>query len=165
MNQNRGKDNDLQRAIDEITQKSATPKPATQTPATPVSNPMPPAPAAAAPAPVPMSEPAPMRPMEMPKPQSRPAMSNSMPMGGYAPRVGGDVSKVKEAALKELFPLMNRVEVEPEKRFELFREMLETMRDKAVISPAYEAARQIRDDTVRANALLYLINTIEEMNF
>ena len=77
---------------------------------------------------------------------------------------GADISKVKEAALKELFPIMDRVEVEPEKRFLLYQEMLTTMRDKAVIAPAYEAARQIRDDKVRADSLLYLINSIDEMS-
>jgi hypothetical protein len=83
-------------------------------------------------------------------------------MGGYGS--GSDISKVKEAALKELFPIMDRVEVDPEKRFMLYQEMLNTMRDKAVIAPAYEAARQIRDDKVRADSLLYLINSIDEMS-
>ncbi len=87
-------------------------------------------------------------------------------MGGFGRPMsyGADISKVKEAALKELFPIMDRVEVEPEKRFLLYQEMLNTMRDKAVIAPAYEAARQIRDDKVRADSLLYLINSIDEMS-
>ncbi len=150
MNQNRNKDNDLQRAIDEITQKGGAnggaPKPA---------------------APAPMSQPAAQPAMKMPTPapqMSMPAMPSmstgySRPMG-----YGADISKVKEAALKELFPIMDRVEVEPEKRFLLYQEMLTTMRDKAVIAPAYEAARQIRDDKVRADSLLYLINSIDEMS-
>lgn len=160
MNQNR-KDNDLQRAIDEITQKGGAnnAKPAQAAPvAQPPAGMMPPAaptantmklPTAPAPAPAPS--------MAMP----------SMAMGGGFGRpmsYGADISKVKEAALKELFPIMDRVEVEPEKRFLLYQEMLNTMRDKAVIAPAYEAARQIRDDKVRADSLLYLINSIDEMS-
>ncbi len=158
MNQNRNKDNDLQRAIDEITQKGGAgngPKPA-------------------APAPAPMggagmmSEPA--NNMKMPSaPAPQMAMPSMPPMGGstgYGRPMGysSDISKVKEAALKELFPIMDRVEVDPEKRFLLYQEMLTTMRDKAVIAPAYEAARQIRDDKVRADSLLYLINSIDEMS-
>ena len=155
MNQNRNKDNDLQRAIDEITQKgggaSSAPKPAAPAP---MSNPMPQAQPAA------MKMPQPSAPMAaMPSMSSMPTSSYSRPMG-----YGSDISKVKEAALKELFPIMDRVEVEPEKRFLLFQEMLTTMRDKAVIAPAYEAARQIRDDKVRADSLLYLINSIDEMS-
>lgn len=156
MNQNR-KDNDLQRAIDEITQKGAAgSKPAPQMPA----------PAQPAPAPSAMKLPTPPAPAAAPAPAPQMAMP-SMPMGGSFGRpmsYGADISKVKEAALKELFPIMDRVEVEPEKRFLLYQEMLNTMRDKAVIAPAYEAARQIRDDKIRADSLLYLINSIDEMS-
>lgn len=160
MNQNR-KDNDLQRAIDEITQKGgqqgAAAKPAAA-PA-PVAQPvgmMPPAPAPAAT----------MKLPNMPAPAAPQMAMPSMQMGGFGRPMsyGADISKVKEAALKELFPIMDRVEVEPEKRFVLYQEMLNSMRDKAVIAPAYEAARQIRDDKVRADSLLYLINSIDEMS-
>lgn len=158
MNQNRNKDNDLQRAIDEITQKNtggAAPKAAAANPAPaqpPVAPAAAPKPPVAAPAAQPAMAAAPQMPAGMPANYSR-AMS-----------YGADISKVKEAALKELFPIMDRVEVEPEKRFLLYQEMLTTMRDKAVIAPAYEAARQIRDDKVRADSLLYLINSIDEMS-
>ena len=157
MNQNRNKDNDLQRAIDEITQKggaSAAPKSA---------------PAAPAPAPMGAPMPQPQAPqMKMPQaaaPQmGMPGMPSMSAGYGRPMGYGSDISKVKEAALKELFPIMDRVEVDPEKRFMLYQEMLNTMRDKAVIAPAYEAARQIRDDKVRADSLLYLINSIDEMS-
>ena len=157
MNQNRNKDNDLQRAIDEITQKGGAsngPKPAAPAPA-PMGNPM-------------MSDPAAMKMPAAPAPQmampSMPSMGGAG--GGYGRPMGysSDISKVKEAALKELFPIMDRVEVDPEKRFLLYQEMLTSMRDKAVIAPAYEAARQIRDDKIRADSLLYLINSIDEMS-
>lgn len=157
MNQNRSKDNDLQRAIDEITQKGGAngPKPAAQPPVQqPPVNMMPPA---GAPAPAMKMPQSPVPPMTMN--MTSVTTSYGRPMG-----YGSDISKVKEAALKELFPIMDRVEVEPEKRFLLYQEMLSTMRDKAVIAPAYEAARQIRDDKVRADSLLYLINSIDEMS-
>lgn len=160
MNQNRNKDNDLQRAIDEITQKGGSaggPKPSNN-----------PAPAGQPPMMPPAGQSGAMR---MPQPSVPPmGMPTVPPMGGgagFGRSMGGygsDISKVKEAALKELFPIMDRVEVDPEKRFMLYQEMLNTMRDKAVIAPAYEAARQIRDDKVRADSLLYLINSIDEMS-
>ena len=166
MNQNRNKDNDLQRAIDEITQKSSgaaskpAPAPAAPAPAAqPAANMMPPA---AQPAPATMklpTSPAPAAPQ-----MSAPAMGGMSSSYGRPMSYGADISKVKEAALKELFPIMDRVEVEPEKRFLLYQEMLNAMRDKAVIAPAYEAARQIRDDKIRADSLLYLINSIDEMS-
>lgn len=157
MNQNRNKDNDLQRAIDEITQKGGS-----NGGAKPVSQPAAPAPA--------MPQPQSQSTMKLPtapvaaQPMS---MASAAAMGGFVGArmgYGADISKVKEAALKELFPIMDRVEVEPEKRFLLYQEMLNSMRDKAVIAPAYEAARQIRDDKIRADSLLYLINSIDEMS-
>lgn len=161
MNQNR-KENDLQRAIDEITQKGGNnpgPKPAAPA-AQPPAGMMPPVSAPAVAPPVNGA----MRLPTNPAPQM--AMPSMAMGGGYGRPMsyGADISKVKEAALKELFPIMDRVEVEPEKRFLLYQEMLNTMRDKAVIAPAYEAARQIRDDKVRADSLLYLINSIDEMS-
>ncbi len=160
MNQNR-KDNDLQRAIDEITQKGGPSNQKPAQPSQPQANMMPPAqPQAAAPVSA-------MKLPTAPAPAPQMAMPSMAAMGGSFGRpmsYGADISKVKEAALKELFPIMDRVEVEPEKRFLLYQEMLNTMRDKAVIAPAYEAARQIRDDKVRADSLLYLINSIDEMS-
>lgn len=164
MNQNR-KDNDLQRAIDEIAQKggSNNPKPTTPAPSAPAPASMMPPVSAQPAAPAPTAAPAPQMkaPMNTVPPMAMPQM-----MAGYGRSMGygADITKVKEAALKELFPIMDRVEVEPEKRFLLYQEMLNTMRDKAVIAPAYEAARQIRDDKVRADSLLYLINSIDEMS-
>ena len=163
MNQNRNKDNDLQRAIDEITQKGGSNN------GKPAPAPAPAAPAGQAPANMmPPVQPAPntMKLPTPPMPQPAMTMPAAAAMGGFgrAMGYGADISKVKEAALKELFPIMDRVEVEPEKRFLLYQEMLTTMRDKAVIAPAYEAARQIRDDKVRADSLLYLINSIDEMS-
>lgn len=161
MNQNR-KDNDLQRAIDEIAQKGGSngPKPAAPAPAPAAPAPASMMPPAAQPVPAPQMK-APVAPVP-PMPQM--AMPTAMAGYGRAMGYGADITKVKEAALKELFPIMDRVEVEPEKRFLLYQEMLNTMRDKAVIAPAYEAARQIRDDKVRADSLLYLINSIDEMS-
>ncbi len=159
--QNRNNDNELQRAIDEITQKGGNnnanmKQPMSNGPASaPVSMPQGPSMGS-------MKLPsAPVPPMSMSSP-SPASYSRGFGGGGYGG--GSDIVKVKEAALKELFPIMDRVEVEPEKRFILFQEMLNTMRDKAVIAPAYEAARQIRDDKLRADSLLYLINSIDEMS-
>lgn len=162
MNQNR-KDNDLQRAIDEITQKGGQNNPPKAAPAPAAQPSMPPAPAAPA---ATMKLPTPPAPAPVAPAAPQMGMPSMGAMGGFGRPMsyGADISKVKEAALKELFPIMDRVEVEPEKRFLLYQEMLNTMRDKAVIAPAYEAARQIRDDKVRADSLLYLINSIDEMS-
>ena len=75
-----------------------------------------------------------------------------------------EVRSIKEAALKELFPIMNRIELKPEKRFELYCEMMEVMKDKAILKPAHEAAKEIKDEKARADALVCLIETIEKLD-
>ena len=231
MNQNRARDNELQRAIDEITRKAApanggamsgagaNPAPMTGAASAagamgagpkPVVPPVPPIPVAPAAAP---AVPAAMKPVapaavkpEMKsamKPEARekvapvksapvpPSISsivanaqpmrkpmkdgerkaemreNGRPMEGAMNREknrgGAETASVKEAALKELFPIMDRIEVSPEKRFELYREIMEVMKDKVVVKPAYEAAKAIKNDKARADALLYVIEQIEKL--
>lgn len=226
MNQNRARDNELQRAIDEITRKAApanggamsgagaNPAPmagAASAASTvgamgagpkPVVPPVPPIPAAPAASPAPAA-PAAMKPEAPVKPEARekvapvksapvpPSISsivanaqpmrkpmkdgerkaemrgNGRPMEGVMNREknrgGAETASVKEAALKELFPIMDRIEVSPEKRFELYREIMEAMKDKVVVKPAYEAAKAIKNDKARADALLYVIEQIEKL--
>ena len=235
MNQNRARDNELQRAIDEITRKAApanggvmsgagaNPAPMTGAASTasttgaagamgagpkPVVPPVPPIPAAPAAAP---AVPAAMKPVAPVKPEMKSGMKpearekvapvksapappsissivanaqpmrkpmkdgerkaemreNGRPMEGAMNREknrgGAETASVKEAALKELFPIMDRIEVSPEKRFELYREIMEVMKDKVVVKPAYEAAKAIKNDKARADALLYVIEQIEKL--
>lgn len=226
MNQNRARDNELQRAIDEITRKAApanggamsgagaNPAPMTGAASTaeaagamgagpkPVVPPVPPIPAAPAASPAPAA-PAAMKPAAPAKPEARekiapvksapvpPSISsivanaqpmrkpmkdgerkaemreNGRPMEGVMNREknrgGAETASVKEAALKELFPIMDRIEVSPEKRFELYREIMEVMKDRVVVKPAYEAAKAIKNDKARADALLYVIEQIEKL--
>ena len=225
MNQNRARDNELQRAIDEITRKAApanggamsgvgaNPAPMTGAASAaeaagamgagpkPVMPPVPPIPAA----PAAMKPAAPAKPEMKPgmKPEARekvapvksasvpPSISsivanaqpmrkpmkdgerkaemrgNGRPMEGVMNREknrgGAETASVKEAALKELFPIMDRIEVSPEKRFELYREIMEVMKDRVVVKPAYEAAKAIKNDKARADALLYVIEQIEKL--
>ena len=237
MNQNRARDNELQRAIDEITRKAApanggamsgagaNPAPmagAASVASTvgtagamgagpkPVVPPVPPIPVAPAASPAPAA-PAAMKPVAPAKPEMKSGMkpearekvapvksapvppsissivANAQPMrkpmkdgerkaemrGNGRPmegamnreknRGGAETASVKEAALKELFPIMDRIEVSPEKRFELYREIMEVMKDKVVVKPAYEAAKAIKNDKARADALLYVIEQIEKL--
>ena len=234
MNQNRARDNELQRAIDEITRKAApanggamsgvgaNPAPMVGAASTvgaagamgagpkPVVPPVPPIPAAPAASPAPAA-PAVMKPAAPAKPEMKPVMNpearekvapvksapvppsissivanaqpmrkpmkdgerkaemrgNGRPMEGAMNREknrgGAETASVKEAALKELFPIMDRIEVSPEKRFELYREIMEVMKDRVVVKPAYEAAKAIKNDKARADALLYVIEQIEKL--
>lgn len=155
-------DNDLQKAIDSITNKtnidpvfsdpvaapSSVPEGDTGELDEPVGPfPAPPKielkPAPAAPAPEPAPEPA-------PKPVAE--QSNSLNMHG-----------IKEAALRDLVPLIEHLNMNAIQKFNLYRNIFEDLKDYTVLGSAYEAAKSIEDETKKAEALLYLVETIDKM--
>lgn len=79
-------------------------------------------------------------------------------MGGELNDMGGnDITSVKEAMLRDLFPIMDKVDMGAEERFELYRTMLDSSNDKSLIRGAYEVVKGITDEGARAEALLFLI--------
>lgn len=150
------KNNDLQRAIDEITQQAT------------VSNPG--------------NVDGFQSPIEMPAPRVErtadqmmppmPTVTNPITLEVAAPKeeavveapvAGVDVVKIRKSAMKELLPLIDRIEMDAKKRFELCRKMYETLKDKAVLAQALNAAKKIDDDKERAEALYFLVDTIDEV--
>lgn len=99
------------------------------------------------PAPAPAPAPAPV--MESPMPEPVP---QSLSTG-----------EVKKAALRDLVPLLDRISMNSSEKFNIYRDIFDDLKDYTVLDPAYHAAREIPDETERANALLYLIKAIDKM--
>lgn len=76
---------------------------------------------------------------------------------------GSSMRRVKTAALRDLIPLIDRLNLSPSQRFNICRSIFEDLRDYSVLDQAYRAAVEIRDDTERAEALLYLVESIDKM--
>ena len=72
-------------------------------------------------------------------------------------------SEVKKAALRDLAPLLNRLDMDPTQKFSIYRDIFEDLQDCTILDSAYKAAREIPDETKRAEALLYLIESIDKM--
>jgi hypothetical protein len=72
-------------------------------------------------------------------------------------------SEVKKAALRDLVPLLDKVKMDETQRFNIYRDVFEELKDYTVLEPAYEAAREIPDETKRAESLLYLVEAIDKM--
>ena len=98
--------------------------------------------AAPMPDPIATSEPAPMTP---------PA-NNS---------VDQDLADVKQAALTELRPLVDKLDVDPEEKFNTYLLLVRSTDDKDLIAPAHEAAKAITDEAKKAQALLDIIKEID----
>ena len=109
------------------------------------------APEPVAPAPV-IPEPAPVVPEPAPTPVQ--SMFNSSSL---------NTRQVKEAALRDLIPLLDRLNMTPSQKFNICRNIFEDLRDYTVLEQAYRAATEITNETERAEALLYLVESIDKM--
>ena len=111
-----------------------------------------------APAPVmPAFEPA-------PAPVMPPAPEPVMPAFEPAPVAQGlDTRQVKQAALRDLIPLVDHLNMNPSQKFNFYRNIFDDLHDYTVLEPAYLAAKESADETERAEALLYLVESIDKM--
>ncbi len=68
---------------------------------------------------------------------------------------------VKQDALSELRPLVDKLDVSPEEKFDTYLLIIRSTDDKSLIAPAHEAAKAIADETRKAQALLDIIKEID----
>ena len=74
-----------------------------------------------------------------------------------------NIREVKIAALRDLAPLIGDMDLPASQKFGIYKDMFESLHDHTVIEPAYQSAKNIADDTKRGEALLYLIESIDNM--
>lgn len=196
MEQNQTVDNDLQKAIDDITNTTNIDPVFSDPVAAPSSIPEDdtgelgeavgpfPAPApkveTVAPAPEPI---APLQSMDIPEltmpdlepaPAPMPAPDSIMPPAPESapepelppkPETGNlNMHQIKEAALRDLVPILDNLSnMAPTQKFNIYRDIFDDLKDYTVLEPAYKTAKNISDDTKRAEALLYLIESIDKM--
>jgi hypothetical protein len=106
---------------------------------------------------------APATPPAVPSIPGFPSPSSSVSPASAVPSASGDLDQVKMSALNDLKPIIDRVNIAPEDKFKIYREILEDMPDKTVIEPAYNAAKQITDEAEKAEALLLVVQKIDEL--
>ena len=187
MDQNQTVDNDLQKAIDDITNTTSTDPVFSDPVAAPssipegdtgeLSEPVGPFPEEpkvemVAPAPEPI---APLESVNIPElgippletlaPQD-PSKVNptEMPLPTLSPTDDRlSTQQIKNAALRDLAPLLDHVNMNASQKFNIYRNIFEDLKDYTILEPAYKVAREIADETERANALLYLVESIDKM--
>jgi hypothetical protein len=67
---------------------------------------------------------------------------------------------IKQQALNQLSPIINHLDQTPEEKFRTTMMMIQASDDQSLIKSAYEAAQQINDEKVKAQALLDIVNEI-----
>ncbi len=106
-------------------------------------------------------------------PGSAPAAPESVPVTSAASAApaetapvtsdNGDLAKVRESALQELIPLMDKVDITAAEKFDIYSEVIESTHNKSIIEKAFEAARNIADEKVKAESLLKLVQMIDTL--
>ena len=102
-----------------------------------------------APAPAVPDIPAPAPVVEQPAPEPVPQSLNT--------------SEVKKAALRDLVPLLDRINMDYSEKFKIYKDIFNDLKDYTILEPAYRAAREIPNEVERAEALLYLVQSIDKM--
>lgn len=71
------------------------------------------------------------------------------------------LESIKKDALNELRPLVDKLTVPPEEKFDTYLLLLRSTDDTTLIGPAHDAAKAIPDEARRAQALLDVIKEID----
>lgn len=94
-------------------------------------------------------------------PTSKPSFTPSTPVMSQG---SNDLESIKKDAIVALRPLVDKLELAPEEKFDTYLLLLRSTDDKELIGPANEAAKAITDESRRAQALLDIIKEIDYLS-
>jgi hypothetical protein len=77
---------------------------------------------------------------------------------------GSDLSSLKQEALKELTPLVQHLDLPAEEKLNTIMKLYETTQDQSLLKAAFEAAKNISDDSLRAKSLFDLVQKLETLS-
>jgi hypothetical protein len=107
-------------------------------------------------------EPEPVMPPTVPEPEPAPEPTlNPVPTPSVA---NSNLEAIKKDALVELRPLVDKLNISPEEKFDTYLLLIRSTDDTALIAPAHAAAAAITDETRRAQALLDIIKEIDYLS-
>lgn len=75
-----------------------------------------------------------------------------------------DLSGIKKDALEQLRPLIDKVDLPAEEKFDTYLMLIRSTDDSSLIAPAHVAAQAITDEKRRAEALLDIIKEIDYLS-
>ena len=78
-----------------------------------------------------------------------------------APAASGALEDIKKDALSELRPLVDKLDLPADEKFDTLLLIIRSTDDQSLVSAAHEAAKAIEDDGKRAQALLDVIKEID----
>ena len=75
-----------------------------------------------------------------------------------------NIDAIKKDALIELKPLVDKLELSPEEKFDIYLLLIRSTDDITLIDPAHRTAQTITDESKRAQALLDIIKEIDYLS-
>ncbi|HWZ65676.1 MAG TPA: hypothetical protein VNX65_02645 [Patescibacteria group bacterium] len=87
---------------------------------------------------------------------------NNIPASDQSlPPADAELGTLKKSALEELRPLVKKLNLPPDEKFDILLLIIRSTDDKSLLAPAHEAAKQISDEGRRAQALLDIIKEVD----
>ena len=90
-----------------------------------------------------------------PQPEFQPAMQPEFTNSS------DDLESIKNNAIQDLRPLVDKLNIPEDEKFDTYLLLIRSTDDKALIAPAYQAAKMIADDSKKAQALLDIVKEID----
>lgn len=112
----------------------------------------------------------------LPQPTTLPTPTLAPPVGYNPPETASpytgsapsstptDLSDIKKEALSDLRPLVDKLDIPSDEKFDTYLLLIRSTDDKALVAPAYAAAQAITDEARKAQALLDIIKEIDYLS-
>lgn len=117
-----------------------------------------------APAPVALPGVAPVSVAPAPAPEPALPEPSALPPVAPAATISPELEDIKKTALVELRPLMDKVELPTEEKFDTYLMLIRSTDDASLIAPAHAVAQEISDEKRKAEALLEIIKEIDYLS-
>ncbi len=97
-------------------------------------------------------------------PAAAPVLPSPTPVVEPTTSGSSDLDSIKLSALKDLRPLMDKVDLPAEEKFDTYLMLLRSTDDSSLVGPAHAAAQGIADEKKKAEALLEVIKEIDYLS-
>jgi len=94
----------------------------------------------------------------------QPSVTPIEPVAEPVVETNGDLEGIKKDALEQLRPLIGKVDLPAEEKFDTYLMLIRSTDDSSLIAPAHIAAQAITDEKRRAEALLDIIKEIDYLS-
>ncbi|MDR0397623.1 MAG: hypothetical protein LBH36_00340 [Candidatus Nomurabacteria bacterium] len=75
-----------------------------------------------------------------------------------------DLDSIRIKALQDIKPLLGKLDLPPDEKFDIYIEVLRASNDMTLLPPAYDITPAIEDETKRGMDLLTVIREIDSLN-